>query len=278
MKRWTFSAALLACAASAPVAAQDAPDLEMWRLDCGTLEISDIESFSDAHLYDGVAKTLTVSCYLLRNGERYFLWDTGLSDALVGNPMTVSVYSMTVERSLVDQLGDIGLSADDIDMVGLSHMHFDHVGQAGRFPAAELLIGAGDAEAIAAGSDANVSAALANWFGEGATGKVSPVAKDRDVFGDGSVTMIATPGHTPGHTALLVRLPEAGPVMLTGDLYHFQEQVTNRGVPQFNTDRADTLASMDRFDQTAEALDAMQIIQHEPKDVALLPAFPGSAK
>ena len=278
MKRWTLLAASLTLAATSAVTAQDAPDLEMWRLDCGTLEISDIESFSDAHLYDGVAMTLTVSCYLLRNGERYFLWDTGLSDALVGSPMTVSVYSMTVERSLLDQLGDIGLAAADIDMVGLSHMHFDHVGQAGNFPAAELLIGAGDAEAIAAGADANVSAALANWFGEGATGKLSPVAKDRDVFGDGSVTMIATPGHTPGHTALLVRLPETGPIMLTGDLYHFEEQVTNRGVPQFNTDRADTLASMARFDQTAQSLNATPIIQHDPRQIDRLPAFPASAK
>lgn len=278
MKRLNTLAALLAFAATSPADAQDAPDLEMWRLDCGTLEISDVESFSDTHLYDGQTKMLTVSCYLLRNGDRHFLWDTGLSDALVGSPMTVSVYSMTVERSLLDQLGDIGLAAADIDMVGLSHMHFDHVGQAGSFPAAELLIGAGDAEAIAAGADANVSAALANWFGEGATGKVSPVAKDRDVFGDGSVTMIATPGHTPGHTALLVRLPETGPIMLTGDLYHFEEQVTNRGVPQFNTDRADTLASMARFDQTAQSLDATPIIQHDPRHIDRLPAFPAPAK
>lgn len=261
-----------------PLAAQTKPDLEMWRLDCGSLEISDVESFSDAHLYDGKPKTLTDSCYLIRHGDRYMLWDTGLSADLVKQPYTWTVYTMSLRRTLVDQLAQLGLNPEDIDIVGISHMHFDHVAQAKRFPGAELVIGSADADAIAAGKDEDMTKDLANWFGEGATGKVTRVAKDKDVFGDGSVTMIATPGHTPGHSSLLVRLPRTGPVLLTGDLYHFTEQVENRGVPQFNTNRADTLASMDRFDRTARALNAKVVIQHEQAHVALLPAFPASAK
>ena len=271
-------AAVLALIGAAPLAAQEAPDIEMWRLDCGTLDISDVESFSDTHLYDGQPRILTDSCYLIRNGDRYLSWDTGLPTSLIGKPQTWSVYTMSVERSIVDQLADLGLVPQDIDFVGISHMHFDHVAQAKDFPDAELLIGTRDAELVAQGNDEDALAGLAPWLAEGASGKVSRVAKDRDVFGDGSVTMIAAPGHTPGHTALVVRLPQAGTVMLTGDLYHFEEQVANRGVPQFNADRADTLASMDRFDRTAGNLQATVVIQHDPRHIDRLPAFPASAR
>jgi N-acyl homoserine lactone hydrolase len=89
--------------------------------------------------------------------------------------------------------------------------------------------------------------------------------------------MLKLPGHTPGHNALLVRLA-SGPVLLSGDQYHFTEQVANRGVPSFNHDRADTLASHDRFDRIARNLGAKVIIQHEPADVAKLPAFPQAAE
>ncbi|MGJ8536944.1 MAG: N-acyl homoserine lactonase family protein, partial [Parasphingopyxis sp.] len=92
------------------------------------------------------------------------------------------------------------------------------------------------------------------------------------------VTILFMPGHTPGHSSLLVRLPETGPVLLTGDLYHFREQIENEGVPVFNTDRADTLASFARFLQIDQALDAMIVIQHDPGDLERLPAFPESAR
>ncbi|HYN45669.1 MAG TPA: N-acyl homoserine lactonase family protein, partial [Allosphingosinicella sp.] len=101
--------------------------------------------------------------------------------------------------------------------------------------------------------------------------------RDHDVFGDGSVVMLAMPGHTPGHHSLLVRLRDRAPLLLTGDLYHFTENVRNNGVPSFNTNRADTLASFVRFRAIAGSLRAETIIQHEPADIAKLPAFPEAA-
>ena len=89
--------------------------------------------------------------------------------------------------------------------------------------------------------------------------------------------MLNLPGHTPGHRGLLVRLA-SGPVLLSGDLYHFTEQVERRGVPPFNTSRAETLASMDRFGRLGRNLGARIIIQHEPADIAKLPAFPEAAR
>jgi glyoxylase-like metal-dependent hydrolase (beta-lactamase superfamily II) len=119
-------------------------------------------------------------------------------------------------------------------------------------------------------------APLVRWVTGG--GKVEPVRGDKDVWGDGTVTILDTPGHTPGHHSLLVRLADKGPVLLTGDLAHFTENYETNGVPRFNTNRADTLASLDRFKAIARNLKATVVIQHEPADVAKLPAFPAAAE
>jgi len=259
-------------------AAQPAP-LRLWRLDCGEFTINQYGAFfSDTFQYPPGPKNIVGSCYLIRNGDRFLLWDTGLSDALVGNPLSNPAQTLRLRRSIADQLRQLGVRAEQIEFVGISHWHFDHTGQAQRFPGAKLLIGAGDLEHLRSrGRGVNDYAveALAHWLT--GPGQVEAIEGDRDVFGDGRVVMLTTPGHTPGHYALLVRLA-SGPVLLTGDLYHFTEQVANRGVPPFNHDRADTLASMDRFDRIARNLNARVIIQHESADIAKLPAFPQAAQ
>jgi glyoxylase-like metal-dependent hydrolase (beta-lactamase superfamily II) len=98
------------------------------------------------------------------------------------------------------------------------------------------------------------------------------------VFGDGTVLMLNTPGHTPGHHSLMVKLPQTGNVLLTGDLAHFRENYENNGVPSFNTNRAETVASIDRFKKIAANLKATVIIQHDARDLSKLPAFPAAAK
>ena len=94
----------------------------------------------------------------------------------------------------------------------------------------------------------------------------------------GSMVILAVPGHTPGETALLVRLPKTGAVLLSGDVVHFNEQWEKQGVPTFNADRADTLASMARLQAVAAELKAILVVQHEPADIAKLPVFPKSAR
>src|SRR3954462_11668515 len=110
-----------------------------------------------------------------------------------------------------------------------------------------LLIGKGDWDVLTSPKPGPgvTPEPFANWIkGEG---KVEPVPLDKDVFGDGTVQMLNTPGHTPGHHSLMVKLQEKGTVLLSGDLIHFQENYDTNGVPSFNTDRAETLASIDRF-------------------------------
>ena len=265
---------------SAPLAAEETADLEMWRLDCGTIELSDAGQFSDAHLYDGEPRTLVVSCYLIRNADRYFLWDAGLTSDLLGASHTEGAFTISLDRTIVDQLAEIDLSPDDIDFVGVSHYHFDHTSQLPHFPNSTLLIGAEDWAVVNSNSEPNPLVdprPFVQWKGP-PEAQLTITTYDHDVFDDGTVIMKAMPGHTPGHMGLLVRLPEKGDVLLTGDLYHFEEQVTNRGVPSFNTNRADTLASFERFNAIAKSLDATVIIQHDARHLDRLPEFPESAK
>ena len=280
MLKWVLAAAL-AVTGAGPVAAQaptpQAP-LKLWRLDCGSIAIKDYNAFfSDTLAYKPGPKTVTDSCYLVQNGSRYMLWDTGLPAALAGNSTDAGFAKLSLGKTIEQQLAALGVEPGQVEMVGISHWHFDHVGQAQHFPNARLLIGKGDAEALRAtpAPDEDSVKALAHWLT--GTGKLQAVTGDHDVFGDGRVMMLKTPGHTAGHNALLVRLA-SGPVLLTGDLYHFTEQVPHRGMPAWNHSRADTLASMDRFDRLATNLNAKVIIQHEPSDVAKLPAFPKAAQ
>ncbi len=272
--------AIAAVLFAAPLAAKDSPDLEMWRLDCGKIDLSDAASFSDAHLYDGEPRTLAVSCYLIRDGNKYLLWDTGLSSPLLGTSVSDGPFTVSLERTIIDHLAQLEISPADVTHVAASHYHLDHTGQLADFPAANLLIGAADWDVVNATAEPNQLVdprPFALWL-RAEPAAVTPIAHDHEVFGDGAVLIKAMPGYTPGHSSLLVRLPEKGDVLLTGDLYHFEEQVTHCGVPEFNTSRADTLASFERFNAMPKALDATVIIQYDPRHLDRLPALPESAK
>ncbi|HEY0414073.1 MAG TPA: N-acyl homoserine lactonase family protein [Allosphingosinicella sp.] len=249
--------------------------LSLWRLDCGSATINDYNAFfSDTSAYGPGPKEITDSCYLIRDGDQYLLWDTGLPEALIGHPDANPVMTMRMETSIAAQLARIGVRPEQIGRVGISHYHGDHIGQAVRFASAKLLIGKGDLDALRTPGGPDPKP-LERWVSGGAP--VEAVTGDFDVFGDGRVVMLATPGHTPGHHSLLVRLA-SGPVILSGDLWHFTEQVAVNGVPPFNTDRAQTLASMDRISRMAANIHARIIIQHEQADIAKLPPFPQAAQ
>jgi N-acyl homoserine lactone hydrolase len=272
MKRMLAIAAAAAAltAFQAPTAPQ-AP-VQMWRLDCGSVMVNDLDLFSDTFLYVGRTKRLTDSCYLIRHGENYLLWDTGLPGELAGKTVDDGPFTMSLTSRVRDQLARIGVRPEQVTLVGISHRHDDHTGQLTDFPRATLLIGAGDFATL----KERKSPQIGPWTGGGA--KLELVTGDKDVFGDGTVVMLSMPGHTESHHSLLVRLPKTGPVLLTGDLYHFYENRRLGGVPGFNTDRAQTLASIARFEAIARRLNAKVIIQHEAGDVAKLPAFPQAAQ
>lgn len=267
-------AALISSGATASAA-----QVELWRLDCGQIEVRNLGVFSDTYHYSGETRTLTDSCYLVRHDKDYMLWDAGLPTALIGTKADASaVFAPTLAEDIPTQLGRINVQPEQIGRLGISHNYFDHIGQAANFRGATLMIGAADlaqfkADPLPFAVDPNL---IKPWLA--GTSKVDPISGDRDVFGDGTVVILSTPGHTPGETSLLVRLAKMGPVLLSGDVVHFEEQFANRGVPTFNFDRADSLASMERLTGIAKSLNAILVVQHDASDINKLPAFPKSAQ
>ncbi len=244
-----------------------AQDVTLTRLDCGN-GTNDPRRFSDTFAYTEPTKPFTFSCYVIRHGSDVMVWDTGY--------LPGSVPSAT-NRPLAELLRQIDANPDDVKYVGISHFHADHTGQLAVLKNATLLIGKGDWDGITANppmAGANAKG-FAEWIAE--KRKVETQTGDKDVFGDGSVMMLRAPGHTPGHSILLVRLKETGPVLLSGDAVHFLENYDYEGVPGFNFDRAQTLASIQRLKQLQKNLKATLIIQHDPRDIGKLPAFPAAA-
>ncbi len=245
-----------------------AQEVTLTRLDCGS-GANDPRRFSDTFAYTETTKPFTFSCYVIRHGADVMVWDTGY---LPGSN------SSATNTPLADLLKQININADDVKFVGVSHFHADHTGQLGVLKNATLLIGKGDWDGVTANppmGGANVKG-FSEWIAE--KRKVEPLSADKDVFGDGTVMVLRAPGHTPGHSVLLVRLKDKGAVLLSGDAVHFHENYVNEGVPTFNYDRAQTLASIQRIKQIEKNLKATVIIQHDPRDIGKLPAFPAAAK
>jgi N-acyl homoserine lactone hydrolase len=272
-------AGCISLVASAGVqAAEPKAEVMIWRLDCGQIEMNDASPLSDAGVYNGQARRLSNGCYLIRHGKEWMLWDAGLPSTLLGNRIDRQPVSPTLLVDLSPQLARVGILPDDVTRLALSHYHFDHAGQAATFPKATLLIGTEDWAALHSkqmpfGADPTL---LAPWLS--GKGKVDPIEGDRDVFGDGSVVILAMPGHTPGSSALLVRLAKTGPVILSGDVVHLEAQWPLSAVPTWNTERADSLASMDRLQKLASNLGATIIVQHDPADISKLATFPEASR
>ena len=245
-------------------------DLAVTRLDCGTSPgPSDVARFSDVFTHVGLQVPIVYSCYLVKHGDDYLLWDTGQS---------MSAGAVAPKTTIVNQLAQVNVRPEQIKFVGISHYHPDHTGQVASFPQATLLIGKGDWDVLTSPKpppNANPDR-FTNWIG--GAGKMEALPLDKDVFGDGTVIVLATPGHTPGHHSLLVKLKQMGPVLISGDLAHFHENYESNGVPPFNTGRAETLASLDRFKKIAANLKATVILQHDGRDIPKLPVLPASAK
>lgn len=255
---------------TAEIAEAAAPALYVDVLDCGTIGISDLDAFSSTGDYAGTTDTFTDTCYLINHPEGRLLWDLGVPGILKeAGPVVQDIFTVSLEATITEQLEALSLTPADIDYVAISHSHFDHIGQADQVQGATWLVHQAELDVMIPpdGSTPQTSAdqiALFNAFSgmnrEAFTG-------EKDVFGDGTVVIFETPGHTPGHTSLQLTLPESGPVLLTGDLYHRAESRALGRVPRFNSSEETTLASMAAFEARATDLGAKIIIQHEPEDV-----------
>jgi len=278
-----LSALLSACGSPADAPTQAAaepakPDVALYALDCGRILVSDADAFADDGSFKGVTREFVDPCYLIRHPSGDLLWDAGIPDALAAQPdgLKTDVYTITVPTTLQAQLQTLGLGFADIEYFSISHSHFDHLGNANALAATATFLVDKEERDHMFRAEARADAQSFSLYNQLETAKTTLIEGDADydVFGDGSVKLIAAQGHTPGHRVLLADLPESGPVLLTGDLFHLAESRERRTVPSFNTSREETLAAIDKVEALAAATGARVIRQHVPEDFAALPRAP----
>ena len=245
-------------------------DLKLTVFDCGQINFSDVSAFGISN-EETTVRELFVPCYLIQHDEHLMVWDAGLPLTAVGQTDGNSRY----EKSFLDQLADMNIEPADIDLVAFSHMHYDHVGAANAFTDATLLIQ--ETEAVAAFEHPEDNPVFrAELYEELRNSNRRSLNGDHDVFGDGSVRIISAPGHTPGHQVLYLELSNYGPLVLSGDLYHFEISRTLRRVPVFNTNVEDTLDSMDKIEELLVTSGATFWMEHSKQlaeSLNLAPAF-----
>ncbi|RYG27992.1 MAG: N-acyl homoserine lactonase family protein [Burkholderiales bacterium] len=249
--------------------------MRIYALDCGRFHVKDAAMFSDENAYDGQARDLVDPCYLIRHPRGDMMWDAGVPPAMAAEPQPKDApETFVVKETLEQQLAELGVAPSDIDYFSISHSHFDHVGNAGLFTEATWIVDKDERDWMFR-DEARQSPDFQS-YAPLETVKTTLIEGDgdHDVFGDGSVIIVQAPGHTPGHTVLLLNTDNSGKVLLTGDMWHLAEAREKRTVPQFNADRAQTLASMDKVEALAASTSARVIRQHVPEDFSSLPKFP----
>lgn len=211
----------------------------LYVLDCGVGHAADQSRWS-VGVNVGKPIDISVSCYLIHHAQGYFLWDTGISDHvnampdgwLPGNDPAQGIHWRRA-RTLMSQLAELKLTPADIRYIGISHAHPDHIGNVERFPQTTVLIQKAEHESFFAQTNPG--------GGTMPPGDPSPVfsknhpvkliEEDLDVFEDGSVMIVYTPGHTPGHESCLVHLSQTGWLLLSGDAVHLRTNWDNRRLP-----------------------------------------------
>jgi N-acyl homoserine lactone hydrolase len=267
--------AVLLVAGCAGVGTERSAGVErLYVFNCGEARVKDVSRWSPG-VNVGKQMDFSDNCYLIRHAKGLMMWDSGYSDALAAMPagLDTPLSVARLPRTLASQLKEIGVSPAQITHLAFSHSHGDHVGNANLFTAATLYIQEPEYDAAFGPNAAKFNFVAANYDKL----RGSPVVKlngDRDVFGDGSVTLIATPGHTPGHQSLLVRLPKTGPVLLSGDLAHFQDNWANRRVPAFNFSKEASLKSMEKVAALIAATGATLWINHDKAQSEGIPHSP----
>jgi N-acyl homoserine lactone hydrolase len=253
-------AALLSVLVSvAPGHAQSGkPGVEkLYILNCGEGVAGDISRWSPG-VNEGKSMDFVDTCYLIRHAQGWFLWDTGIPDAVAAMPNGLAPADPKAihwrrPKTLAAQLDQLQVKPSDIEAMAVSHTHPDHIGNVEMFPTTMLY----------------VQKAEYGWPGADGAPRFKPehpttkLEGDRDVFGDGSITILSTPGHTPGHQSLLVKLPKTGAVVLSGDAVHFRDNWDNRRVPALNFNKEQTQASMQKIADTLTKENAQLWINHD---------------
>ena len=254
-------------AAEAPVAGSDTTGPKLFVFDCGRIRLPNIEAFNLQET-DTDVRELSAPCYVVDHAKGQLLWGAGLPSevaAAEGWVVRPDGLANTLDETLASQMQrmSLGFDMDTLEYVAFSHIHWDHVGASNDVTSGTWLVQQGDYDAAHAEGNMSVPAVQPELLVGIKERPTQVLSGDHDVFGDGTVQLIAADGHTPGHQVLFVDLAETGPVVLSGDLYHFQFSRVNRVVPLFNVDAERTLQSMDKVEALVTMMGADLWLQHD---------------
>lgn len=205
---------------------------------------------------------IPITCWLVRTDDATVLFDTGLSPRAIPGLLRSDPYARFTDADLlVHRLDALGLEPGDVDLVVLSHLHYDHAGGADLFPHAQLL--AQRDEYAYAHHPAPFFAGFyyrKNFDLPGATWRLL----DGDTELVPGITVLRSDGHTPGHQSLLVELRESAPVILAGDCCYWQEHIDHDRVPGVVWDPTRAMHSIKRLKTLARLLGGRIFPSHDP--------------
>jgi len=259
---------LLLCVTSALTAAQQRKaqppsSVRLYVFDCGRLDILDITPYQLTKA-DIATNVMSVPCFLVAHPKGTLMWDVGVvPDRLIatGKPGTLRGYA-TATKKLETQLNEVGYAPSDITYLSFSHFHWDHVGNANLFAGARWLVRKVERDMMF--SDPPSPRTEPAHFSALRNSRTTLITTaDYDVFGDGKVVIKSAPGHSPGHQVLFVNLANSGPVLLSGDLYHYPEERTLKKVPTTEFDREQSTASRAAVETFLTRAHAQLWIQHD---------------
>jgi glyoxylase-like metal-dependent hydrolase (beta-lactamase superfamily II) len=270
-----FAALPSAAAQTDPSPTHRAPSprsLRLYVFDCGTIHVADLSRFSLKP--EEVATTdLSVACFLVTHPKGTLIWDAGAVPDSAWKPTGAASTQhvmlpdsqqrdVALSKSLSGQLAELGYSPPDITYLALSHYHYDHTANANLFAGATWLVRQDERDVMFAEKPPGTTqpstyAALRN------SKTLIIKTDDYDVFGDGTVIIKSAPGHTPGHQVLFVKLPKTGPVLVSGDLYHYPEERALDRVPTFEFNPSQTRATRVAIDAFLKKTGAQLWIQHD---------------
>ncbi len=232
----------------------------------GKIVVNKLQYFAqDSMTYKGQTKTFADAFYVIQHPKGNLMWDAGLPENLVGKePFSDGAFTVSRKDSVKNQLKSIGLKVADFKYIAISHSHFDHVGHANQFADVTWLVQENEHKYITNDIAKEKNTEVYNMIKD--LKKPQFLNGDFDVFGDGTVVIKYAPGHTVGHQTLYLNIGLEKPVVLIGDLYHFEENRIHKRVPIFNHNKEKTLKSMETIEAFAKEKGAEIIIQHSPKD------------
>jgi N-acyl homoserine lactone hydrolase len=180
---------------------------------------------------------------------------------------------MRATRQLKPQMAAIGYKPSDVTYFALSHYHSDHTANANDFAGSTWIVQKAERDAMFASTPASIMTPAHFSALKNAKTKLLD-NEDFDVFGDGAVVIKSTPGHTPGHQVLFVKLAKRGPVLLVGDLYHYPEEVTTGRTPSFEWNAEMSKASRAKVAAFLKQTGAQMWIEHDKATNDKLPKAP----